>query len=311
MGGRKGEEMSTKALIEQFYSRYQNVVVVMTYPPDGPDMTGQCEESDRPYEHEACCEEICEELGFPWYPGRAVNCSTLEEQEADQKRCEEEFVLTLAELEAYLPEAEVAKTGEQFQAFREAAKQKYPRLHYCWSNGASLHKWVYRFAEVVEALPALLAIQSEAEQIKAYLAFIGQHADDHNGPGPIHIETLDQRDARKAEQKRKSLEQSAAIYAARMGCKVSSMDFIKGLHEQIERHQEARYGLREDGLCATAYPFSSVAGFEQWSEMDMDEQSSIADIRDILDWIQDNCPLLWCKWEEKQLETAGKEGNDQ
>jgi hypothetical protein len=78
------------------------------------------------------------------------------------------------------------------------------------------------------------------------------------------------------------------------------MEFFAALERAEDREVSYREGLREDGLCATAYPFSA-AGVEQWYEMSNDSRSRQSTISEVREWVQSQCPLLWLQYRESTL----------
>lgn len=120
----------------------------------------------------------------------------------------------------------------------------------------------------------------------------------------VYIETEEEYATRKKELERKSLESAARKFAAAHNVEMDSFRFLKILEEEIDREAEYRYGLREDGLCATAYP-GSYAGVKQWNEMQDDSQGRTCQLREIVSFVAKHCPLLWMEYQESKR----KEGN--
>jgi hypothetical protein len=116
-----------------------------------------------------------------------------------------------------------------------------------------------------------------------------------------HIETETEYQDRKADEERKRLEGLASEIAQEEGCKVDSIEFIRACERRMERQRDYRYGLREDGLCATSNPFSS-AGRDEWNDMYNSSVSREATVGEILEWLAENCPLLWAKYQETRNE---------
>jgi len=107
---------------------------------------------------------------------------------------------------------------------------------------------------------------------------------------------------RLLDKARRKYEPLASDIARRYDVKPATIDFCRALDkaiedaEQSESHQ--RYGMREDGLCASG---GSVDGW-------FDEFNSIgsvsADLRGLRDWFETECPMLWAKYQESIANTA-------
>ena len=121
--------------------------------------------------------------------------------------------------------------------------------------------------------------------------------------GGASVYTEEEYAEHKSEQERQRLERTASQFARAHSVTPGTIEFFEALDRAQDREKSYREGLREDGLCATAYPFSS-AGVEQWNEMNSDSYGRTADIRDVREWVQSNCPLLWLKYQEGKLQEA-------
>jgi hypothetical protein len=105
--------------------------------------------------------------------------------------------------------------------------------------------------------------------------------------------------AYKDAKERERLEGLTSDLCNRLDVQPGSVEFFDALYTATEREDSYREGLREDGLCATAYPFSS-AGVEQWYEMRNDSHSRTASIDDVREYVQRKFPLTWLDYQERK-----------
>lgn len=281
-----------KQVIETFCERFKKTRLLLSFPSYGHDLL-DVDDGPRLMVEEADISRICGEyFALPWYPSKEYHEGEDEPTEAsDLVRLTAfdtyyvDYQKTMAEAEKM--EQEAARTHRK--SFTDGVKQRYPLLN---------HLDLFACRTAVEELPKAV----DRKTLIAAVSHIGQFGD---CPGPAYIESKKQCETRRKTEERKSLEESARSLAEKMGCEIGSMKFIKGLHRLLGRHRDRRQGLREDGLCATAYP-GTMAGFEQWSEMDQDIQSDIAKVHRIVDWLKTHCPLLWCQYQERRRERKAK-----
>jgi len=296
-----------KEVIEQFHDRFKDVNLRFSFPSEGHDLLDDDygPGSTRIHEEDADIDRIMAEyLRLPWYPGKEYypdQEGTEEEERADCKQQEERLIEALAQFDLYYAdkrriEAEANQMSEEQarehrRKFNQTGKAKYPLLERidCFTLG-----------EALERLPKAIDRKTFISTIHA----LGEWGD---SPGPCYIETLKENQARHREEERKSLEDEAGRLASQMGVVVGSMRFIHGLHRLLGRHRDRRQGLREDGLCATAYP-GTYRGVEQWYEMNDDIGNDIAHVHRIIGWLKTNCPLLWCQYQEWRRRRRCKKG---
>lgn len=126
--------------------------------------------------------------------------------------------------------------------------------------------------------------------------FLGDQLDDLECQ-LLYLETEDEMQKRVKITSRRELEVLAREIAENHHFNCDSIEFIKLVSRLIDREDEYRYGLREDGLCATAYP-GSIAGVDQWCEMHEDSYNRQSRLREMLEWLANYCPLLWAEWQE-------------
>jgi len=287
-----------KEVIEQFYERFKNVRFRLSFPSYGHDLLDVDAGTPRLHEENADINTILGEyIGLPWYPGRQFypqGEGTEAEDAADCERQKEVIFAGFAEFDRYYTEkqeveAAVPQMGENDArqhrlAFNRSAREKYPLAH---------RLDVFNLSLVMERFPSA----RDEKGLKSVISSCGEWGD---SPGPCYIETIPENTTRHREEKREELDEVARRLADKMGCPVGSMAFIAGCHRLLRMHRDRRRGLREDGLCATAYP-GTLAGYEQWCEMDQDIQGDISQIHQIIGWLKQHCPLLWCLYQERRL----------
>jgi hypothetical protein len=117
------------------------------------------------------------------------------------------------------------------------------------------------------------------------------------------VETENEYQARRTDEQRRELERTASGIAQRYGVEAGTMDFIKACESELERFQDYRQGLREDGLC-----IGYGVTYEQWAdEFNCSVWDSDA-IYKILEWVKTECPLLWSKYLESKLTSEQLKG---
>jgi hypothetical protein len=178
-----------------------------------------------------------------------------------------------------------------------AAPDRFPLLYHRSRDGARKLSWVHQFQYLAERFPKVLAVAGKNEQLKAYCNLIGSAGDWGDCPGPSHIETFKQNLRRHRQYKRRRLEGMARDLADRYKVPVYSIKFLRACQRELDRYRSRREGLREDGLCAIAYP-GTMAGVEQWYEMNDDIGSNIAAAHELMDWFKAEYPLLWADYQE-------------
>ena len=113
------------------------------------------------------------------------------------------------------------------------------------------------------------------------------------------IGTPEEMKARKEEKERKRLQNLAAEFCLQHNIKIDSFEFFEQLELELGAEEDYRYGLREDGLCATAYPFSS-AGYTQWDELSNLSHSREASLQELWDHIAETYPLTFLAYREQK-----------
>lgn len=305
---------TTKELIEAFHARFKNTTLLLTFYVEDHDLLDAYDGRDRRRVERADIDRVCGEyLQLLWYPGKpyhAEKYDALNEQQqeardtallaafdafyAADKANQEEAVALLDDHSPGCP-ARVHR-----KAFQDAAPAAFPVLYRTDRHGTRRETWVYGMAYFADNVAPLLAEEDKAKRLGRYKGFVNAATNWGDSSGPAHIETAKENRKREGEEQRTKLEESARKIAARHKVKFGTMAFIAALFRERDRHRVRREGLREDGLCATAYP-GSMAGVEQWHEMNDDVNGDIAHVHEVIDWLKTECPLLWAKYQERKL----------
>lgn len=105
------------------------------------------------------------------------------------------------------------------------------------------------------------------------------------------------------EEQRARLENLEADFARKNKVQSGSLDFIRALESCLNKESDYRYGLQEDGLCATSNPFSS-SGVNEWFDLHNSSSSRTSILYEIMDYLETQCPLLMAKYRETQLQES-------
>lgn len=117
-------------------------------------------------------------------------------------------------------------------------------------------------------------------------------------------------EAQEKEDERLKLEAAAKEFARSRNVRLSSMEFIAAIKEEIERINDdyEQYNSHERQMeewAAYSYAGNRSEFFNDKNFTNERYQGNINDLYDILNWLRSECPLLWAKYEEAQL--AGEE----
>lgn len=111
------------------------------------------------------------------------------------------------------------------------------------------------------------------------------------GNDPTHLETPQQYEERRCEEKRKKLECEARRLAAKYKVEVNSPQFLDACMQELERLDSYREGMREDGLC-----IGWGVTPEQWQDEFNESQGDSSQVHEIMNWISQYLPLLFARW---------------
>lgn len=119
--------------------------------------------------------------------------------------------------------------------------------------------------------------------------------------------TKEQYEKHQREQRREKLESAAKELAAKFQVKLSSMDFIEKLHDAINcveyQHDEwnnPERRMEEWAACQYSGGGSEVY-FDDLNFENSRFSSRMDEYYDILEWLEEECPLLMCKYQELKL----------
>lgn len=114
---------------------------------------------------------------------------------------------------------------------------------------------------------------------------------------------------KKEREERERVEGLAAEIAQRHKVSATDPEFLDACIKELERQRDFRYGLQEDGLCATGYGIASPsAAYEQWNEMMSDSQSADATVHRIMDYYRKWLPLTYARWSETRRDKGDYDG---
>lgn len=125
----------------------------------------------------------------------------------------------------------------------------------------------------------------------------------------VSLLTVEQHEAERQEKRRKELETTAAAFAARHNVGVATLEFIDALQRHLEhvegyREQWNSGERRAEEWAAHRFAGSSEAYFDDLNYVNERCSGESRTLRDVLEWLGENCPLLMAKWNERQLATA-------
>lgn len=122
-----------------------------------------------------------------------------------------------------------------------------------------------------------------------------------------YLGTKEQYEKHERERRREELESAAKELAAKFKVKLSSLDFIEKLHEAIRgvEYQQESWNNPERRAEEWAACMYSGGGSEvYYDDLNFENgryHNRIESYYDILEWLEEECPLLMCKYEELKL----------
>lgn len=141
-----------------------------------------------------------------------------------------------------------------------------------------------------------LAALAEIASLDDFVSDLLDTLNDGFGFHPVALEPAEAANNRRRERERARLEIAAREIAARHNVAVGSLDFIRACFDELERFASYREGMREDGLCI-GYGVTS----EQWFDEFNASQGDSGNVRDVLAWLETECPLLVAQAREARL----------
>lgn len=123
------------------------------------------------------------------------------------------------------------------------------------------------------------------------------------------LETQEEYDTRKTEEKRKSLETSAAVIARKHNCSCNSIQFLQALEEEIAHNRDEKElwnnpEVRMEEWAAHRHSGSSEGYFDDLNYVNGRISSDYRRLLEVREWVSQNCPLLWAKWEDAKMTPA-------
>lgn len=120
------------------------------------------------------------------------------------------------------------------------------------------------------------------------------------------LRTAEEEEEAAAEQNRVRLDGLARDFARRTGCAVGTFEFIRAVEQalgQTRRESEAWNSgeRRMEEWAAHSYAGSKDGYFDDLNFVNGRLWGRAGDLRDILDWLRAECPLLMAKYEEMKL----------
>jgi hypothetical protein len=110
----------------------------------------------------------------------------------------------------------------------------------------------------------------------------------------INCMSLEEYKKQKAERERQQFEQVAGAIARRHNVKPYSLAFLDAIQQEIDLSVSQKQGLYEDGLCAGD---GTISG---WYDLSDGFGENIFQLNKLQDWLEENVPLLWMQWSERQ-----------
>ena len=151
------------------------------------------------------------------------------------------------------------------------------------------HRWQENISNIKSLNELADRLQDNADD---YLVFFGTE-EDYN--------------KREQENRRKELEGLASGIAQKHNVSVNSVEFIKAVREEIraieyEREEWNNPEVRMEEWAACRYNgLGSDVYFDDLNYVNGNISSRAHNLSDILEWLSQNCPLLWAKAEEQRL----------
>lgn len=131
----------------------------------------------------------------------------------------------------------------------------------------------------------------------------------------LHVLPIDEHKKVVAEHRRKELEQYAGAFASESGYKVGTFEFIRAIEQALGRirHKRERWNdseTRMEEWAAHRYAGNSAETYYDDLNFENGRFASATDhLREIMEWLETECPLLMAKYEEMKL--AGTWENDE
>lgn len=122
----------------------------------------------------------------------------------------------------------------------------------------------------------------------------------------IFFGTSEEYTKHKAEKRRQELESAASQIAMHHNIKVNSLEFIGVVEKQIADVDYAQERWNDDEIrmeewAAHMHSGSRDAYFDDLNFVNGHYEHNRDQLENILEWVSENCPLLWAQYEEQKL----------
>lgn len=130
--------------------------------------------------------------------------------------------------------------------------------------------------------------------------------------GVAMLVTLEEAKKMRAEQRRKSLESTAAAFAAQCGHKVGTREYVLAARAEIDgvRYQRSRWNDGETRMEEwAACQFAGVGASVYYDDLNFENErfdSRLDRLGEVLEWLEEVCPLLM-----RQIEAEAGVGEDE
>lgn len=135
---------------------------------------------------------------------------------------------------------------------------------------------------------------------------IFRDANEHDDGGVGELMTIEDMEKEKIERRRKDLEYTAAEFAAQCGHKVGTREYVLAAYRALEdvRYERERWNDGETRMEQwAACQFAGVGSDVYYSDLNFENgryANRMDKLRDVLEWLEEVCPLLMRQTEHEQ-----------
>jgi len=128
--------------------------------------------------------------------------------------------------------------------------------------------------------------------------------------------TEEKHEKHEVAKRRKELEATASSVAAKHGVKVNTLEFLSCVQKEISAVEDAQDDWNNPECRMEEWAACQYAGVGQevyFDDLNFENGrygSRLNDLHGIMNWVSENCPLLWAQYEESRL-TAKQEENEE
>jgi len=122
-----------------------------------------------------------------------------------------------------------------------------------------------------------------------------------------YLYTLEEYKKKESESQRERLERVASSFARKHKVGMGSLEFIRAIHEEIERVECQREQWNNPEVRMEEYAACRFSGagtdtyFDDLNYVNGQHDSNISELYAILDWLGECCPLLMAQYHEMKL----------